>query len=642
VFYAKAGDFNGDGYDDLLLSASTGSAQATFRIATANDVNNPQAGFKFGPTFTFNPYGVRDLAVGDFNGDGISDFASSFIDPSNRLYAATFSVDPTTLTISNGGQVQLGTTADAAYHPITMTSGRFTAAQHDQLIVGSQLQDGQNLIMQAIDFSGGNKLPDSIVPKLVYSNTPGTNPGSGITFKLKAARVNPAGAADQLIFMSSALIGQTTLKVITVDPAFNPGNPNFFSVNPNGGSVIIPNGDDGVFWGHDFAIGNFDHQQPSPTDPNTTEKNPKLQIAVAATQVNYVQGDTSSCADCSTGFIWIYNVDPVALNLNQISAGTGIPSSNFLVLGHNFNGRFAAYNAVSNMTVSAGDLRGRSYRVGQPTKITLQKAQPSVILAAPPMHADFVTAATGSTGLLNLSVIPEGFYSRYELDTTKSTTSSNTNSLSTSFGIKLTAGAAIAIGDEDAGDGATIKDTATTTADLKTSAETRNGSFSTTEFSINQQTGLTRSTLDQGFLVLRLLLSSDRTHRVSCDQSRLCDRGSKATDLPGFRARSVRDQDAAGQQPRVVSAAVGVRQHFLLPGELRAVAGLSADHAEALGRCGLLHRRQQHPGQECVEHRHEFQPDGVIRSELLRGKRPFVFRDRGPRGARYGQCQWLI
>jgi len=496
VFFAKVGDFNGDGYDDILMVSSTGfgsSYQPQMRIATAVDPNDPTKGFNFGPQFSFNAYGIRDVAVGDFNGDGISDFATTYIDPSRNLYAVTFSVAPATLTISTGGQVQLGTAADTGYHPITMTAGRFSSAPHDQLIVGSYINvsidptqdyisNGGVFTTQLIDFSGGATLPDSIIPKLIYTYS--IPPGiqyDYVVFKLKAARLNPASNTDQLIWLSSAANIGSTLQVLTIDPSFNTNNPNFFTVTSSlSGNGQIP-ADIGNFWGQDIAIGNFDHLQASSTTPNTTERNPVLQIALGGINANYNGG-----FEFYTGRIYIYNVDP--LNNFQLSQNpyTGLPTGVF----QEPNAQYPVNN-VQSMILTVGDFRGRSYRLGAPTKITLQKAQPSVILAAPPMHADFVTSATGSTGLLNLSVIPEGFYSRYELDTTQSTTSTNTNSLSTSFGIKLTAGAAIAIGDEDAGDGATVKDTATTTADLKTSAETKNGSFSTTEFSINQQTGLT-------------------------------------------------------------------------------------------------------------------------------------------------------
>ena len=197
TWIAQVGDFNGDGYDDLIMGYSN-PAPPKFRIVTAADVNNPGAGFTFGPEFALNnPDGIREMTVGDFNGDGISDIASSYIDANGSLYVATYSVDPKTLTISDGGQVQLGTAADTGYHPITMTTGIFTSEPHQQLIVGSQLQDGLNLIVQSIDFDGV-----TIQPKLITTST-ATDRGSSVTFKLRAGRLNWASTTDHLIWLSS-------------------------------------------------------------------------------------------------------------------------------------------------------------------------------------------------------------------------------------------------------------------------------------------------------------------------------------------------------------------------------------------------------------------------------------------------------
>ena len=144
------------------------------------------------------------------------------------------------------------------------------------------------------------------------------------------------------------------------------------------------------------------------------------------------------------------------------------------------------------MTLAVGDLQGRSYRLGAGTKITVDTSQPTMIVAAPPMHADYITSATGTApDVFNLSVVPDGYYSKYEVDSSSSTSSTDTNTTSWSFGAKETIGASVAIGDEDEGDGATIKDTFTANQDLKGASETTNGTFQSQEFNITQQTGFT-------------------------------------------------------------------------------------------------------------------------------------------------------
>lgn len=59
-YRSTVGDFNGDGYDDLLLEYSRFDlqSQGIIRIATAVDVNDPSKGFKFGPELPATPESI--------------------------------------------------------------------------------------------------------------------------------------------------------------------------------------------------------------------------------------------------------------------------------------------------------------------------------------------------------------------------------------------------------------------------------------------------------------------------------------------------------------------------------------------------------------------------------------------------------
>ena len=470
-FIAAVGDFNGDGYDDLLMGYSNPAAPK-FTIAVAKDINNPAAGFILGPEFALsNPDGIREMTVGDFNGDGISDIASIYIQADNSLYLATYSVDPKTLTISNGGQVLLNKAADTGFHPITMTAGRFTSEPHQQLIVGSQLQDGSNLIVQSIDFDGV-----TIQPQLITTwNTP--DAGSSVTFKLRAGRFNWASPTDQLSWLSSTKAGGSTLRVMTVDPA----NLTFTTVDQLSGNQQLSPDNAQVFWGQDIAIGNFDNQEPSPDNLNTNVRNPNLQIALLGINNN----NTAEPAGHAGAILYVFGVDPVSHKLSLAARN--------ILTGNLFDDPSSTNPGIlTSMTLAVGDLQGRSYRLGAGTKITVDTTQPTMIVAAPPMHADYITSATGTApDVFNLSVVPDGYYSKYEVDNTSTTSSTDTNTTSWSFGAKETIGASVAIGDEDEGDGATIKDTFTANQDLKGASETANGTFQSQEFNISQQTGFT-------------------------------------------------------------------------------------------------------------------------------------------------------
>lgn len=472
MFYARVGDFNGDGFDDVLMSwQQPGTAHAALRIATAADVNDAGKGFKFGPQFTLNnPYGIREIEVGEFNGDLTPDIASLYISPDKNIHLATYSVDPKTLTISSSDDITLNQAADTGPHPLTMTAGRFTAATHDQLMIGSQLQDGGPMIIQSIDFTS---VMGSVTPKVMATSQP-SGSGSSIIYKLKAGRMIWNSPNDQLVWMTSTFQYGTTLAVLKVDPASLavtwPSGTSNTSVSP----LPDPEGSAVRFRGYDFAIGNFDHMrpvQPPPTDPNApkSERNPDLEIVVVGDRINASNGEHG------TALVAIYELSRDLTTLTNIS--NQIPG---------FTG---AGETITGMSVFGLDLQARSYRLGAPNKVIIDTSQPALTLAAPPMHVDYVTPAGALTpDILNISVIPDGFYTQYDLDTSTTTKTNDTDTTSYSFGAAESLGAKLSIGDEDEGDGATGSLTFKAAQDLKHSAGTLNGSFQSQEFNISQTT----------------------------------------------------------------------------------------------------------------------------------------------------------
>jgi hypothetical protein len=463
LFLSAVADFNRDGYDDLLMAWSSNVVGSPrMAIATAVDVTHPELGFRFGPVFTpAAPFGIRQVTVGDFTGDGQPDIVQAYIDPSRLLTLATYSVDPATLTIAEGAQLGYLQAADTGYHPVELAAGHFTALDHHQLVVGAQLADGDQVHMGFFDFA-----PNSIQPQRV-SSVFFPDAATGVTLRLKAARFIWSNPYDQIAWMSSSVQGGgTRLSVLIVDPQSQ-------TVVRKADVLPVPDipGQGGVtILGYDIAVGNFDNRQRGPGTSQT--RDPDLQIALIAARRNNQNGQTG------TGTLYLYSVSQDSATLTN-TAG--------IVLVEDFFGG----NMILNMSIAAGDLQGRSYRLGRGTKITIEDyAQPSAITAMPPMHVDFVipSGATAPT-VLNLSAVPDSFNTKYVIEVEQNTDTTQTDTVSHSFGFKESIGASFEVGDYDEGEGLKVEDTVTATQDIKHSNETVQGTFEGRNETIGITTG---------------------------------------------------------------------------------------------------------------------------------------------------------
>ena len=122
------------------------------------------------------------------------------------------------------------------------------------------------------------------------------------------------------------------------------------------------------------------------------------------------------------------------------------------------------------MSITQSDTQGRSLLLGQPTKITIsQPVQPSVVIGAPPMHVDWVSPDPldgVAAQVMNLSAVPDGFNTTYDVENTAEQQSGTTNSTSWSLGTKTSVGGFIQFGDPDVA-GIKVGDMSTAAQDLK-------------------------------------------------------------------------------------------------------------------------------------------------------------------------------
>ncbi len=451
-------DFNQDGYDDLVFNFNNGS---TF-VVTAKNPNNIHNAFVIGPVTYLDS--LQALAVGDFNGDGKQEIAGLSKLPSGGLKLVIYTVDPKTLAVARASEITLNTPGVTSEYPathISIASGRFTAAQHDQLVLTfTSIFEGPKLKM--IDFAPSSLEPgEKTTLQLPLPDPPYLLFNGGFS-KVKTGRFNFQSQYDEIALLFTTQYGfrpPHSSKVNYVD---------VISVNPvtldmtahplydyNGGSTCVS----------DFSVGNFDHRQPDPVNKGKTEHDPNLQLAVlyGTCGGNYKTLD-------------ILNVNPSNFTLSTAS---------FTKLGPEFNN-------LGNLVMTQSDTTGRSYTLGAPVKVTIEKtAQPSVVVAMPPMHIDFVPPA-GQTEpkLLNVSLDPDGFNTSYEAEETSSNQSATTNTTSWSFGAKQTLEGSIEVGSVDEGNGAALKVTQKAAQDLAGNAEAEHGKYSSHSFNVAQETGV--------------------------------------------------------------------------------------------------------------------------------------------------------
>jgi len=106
-----------------------------------------------------------------------------------------------------------------------------------------------------------------------------------------------------------------------------------------------------------------------------------------------------------------------------------------------------ASNSTGGSAIFAGDLQGRSFRLGPPTVVRVAgHSQPTVILGVPPMHVDALDlkGASDSPRIVepvNFSVFPAGYNTQYNFDTTSTTTSSTQSTTSWTKSTKEAGGA---------------------------------------------------------------------------------------------------------------------------------------------------------------------------------------------------------
>jgi hypothetical protein len=441
-----AGDFTGDGFDDLALSTDDGR----LLIITANDVNNPAASIRGGATPVDT---LSAIAAGDFKGDGNREIAGLAIQPDGSLKLEIYTVDPNSLAVTLASSITLRDVGSPVAH-VSMARGRFASVNHDQLAVA--FAGSGPAFVEVIDFT-----PNTLIPHEASATLGNPAPNVAINGYIQVLTGKfhlPSNSYDSIVYHSSS--GNTLgrfFEILTVDTS----NYNV------GGTVPVTYDEFPCALG--IQVGNFDHRQG--TDPNLNS------------QIAFMYCNSESDDSNNPGFtINIYSVDPTTSNING-NADSAI----------DLTGLLAPDNSKPGIpSFVASDLQGRSLTLGEPKVIDIDNMdQPTVVVGSPPMHVDFVSPdGTSAPQLLNLSAVPRGFNDTYNSQSSDQNPQSTSHTSSWSWGAEESFGAKVVVGDLKGGSGYSVGDKFTAAQQLSGSIDFTNGTFSAKTYGLSSTTGL--------------------------------------------------------------------------------------------------------------------------------------------------------
>jgi hypothetical protein len=428
-------DFNLDGLDDLLIFNNAGVFAATAKVIT-----DTSQGFTFGPVTAFGTGSLAprtDPTSGDFNGDGLTDVAWAAFD--NTVHFATVCPGDVAGTVCAGAQPlavildPLKSRDQVINTPtkpgeclisfvgwgVAVTAGDFASDGSDGLLTAN-LGGGQNdctLWATWWEFNGDFSLEGGKAIEYL-----GLSPTYPVDVYATAAHLDWFGGGGEQVILgvggqvaSGCNVNAYHVQEWAIVLTFSGSTMTKHETMTQDSQCFSSGNVLGQYpWVNGTAVGHF---SSIPANPNT-ESDFNLQIA------NLI----------NNGSVRIYTVDaptdytPKLVSTTTLDAGLGLyerPET----------GGTNQTNQINWLV--AGDLQGRSMRLGAPTVIRVnQHSQPSIILDAPPMHVDYVLpdeSTSTVTQTVNFSAAPDSYNSTYSLSSTTGKQSSSTNTSSYSY-----------------------------------------------------------------------------------------------------------------------------------------------------------------------------------------------------------------
>ncbi|HZQ51182.1 MAG TPA: DVUA0089 family protein [Bryobacteraceae bacterium] len=453
TFSAAAGDFTGNGYTDFAVNYGPGDETGKMAIFSGTNPDGSK-NLRFGPVNTQET--LVAMTAGDFNGDGRMEIAGLAYKRSGKYTVVIYTVDPNTLAITKAAELvpsYTGEDTSQAIPYLSMASGHFTTTAHAQVVL-AYARTNTLVKIEVLDFAPGSLQP---VEKSIYQTASGFLAQGGF-IQVEAGRFSLTSPYDQVFFGFAwggppGRIGEGLryFQVFQADTTNATLNLKSFADLSDLGCPST------------FSVGNYDKK--------TTDSSGKTQPAFGL-QVAYAGGTCNANSPGNT--LRIYGVSPTDYS-TKLDYTAALPSN---------------LNTATEFYIDPADLQGRSYVLGEPSRIAISDAaQPSVIQSMPPMHVDFIPLAGSSQPeVLNVSGIPHGFYTKYTKTSSQENESSTTNTTSWGFGAMQKVEASVEIGSVEDGFGAKAGAAYTAAQNVNQTVESEHGSYQAKNFTAAVQT----------------------------------------------------------------------------------------------------------------------------------------------------------
>jgi hypothetical protein len=401
--YAAKGPFVQGGLDAVAFATAHVDTRdegvgATLQVIGAADTRNPATGLKIGPPL--DVFAMKAVAVGNFFGTGPVIVSAVPTDTTVTLYY--YAVDSSTLALNWIDTATLRLTRPAGARAaqtmsVSMAAGRFNTLAYDQLLIA--VTDDARTDLLSVD-TGDNGLPVQRLSAVSAQH-------NDFRAVLRAGRFDWSSPFDSVAYMLTDRLNhklpsvpsdERVVLILGLDENLDVVGKAKTAFDPN--QCL-----------YDMQVGNFDRRQKDPrpnAPPDATISNPNLQLVFASSGLD---GPADTPGECSGGAQDNQPSPGLTISVWDVVVGsdgglTIVPDIASISYTGNpaLNGFY-----LEQLSLAVPDLQGRSLRLGTPQIITVERrTQPSVIVAAPPMHADWIDGQ-----LRNFSMAPGGFSVTY-------------------------------------------------------------------------------------------------------------------------------------------------------------------------------------------------------------------------------------